>query len=146
MKSGAGQSLVAVDPRTPRVAVAVPFCAMAAVTAADLLAGPQIGLLPLLSLGPALAPVSLGLARTALTGVLALLLSAILAQYDGTGLSLHSIVAATTIAGVTAAGLAASASPQCKERELAADPGGRGRRDVPHLDPHTGDPRRHRVQ
>jgi serine phosphatase RsbU (regulator of sigma subunit) len=91
---------------------------MAVVAGADLLAGPQIGFLPLLSLGPALAPVALGPARTVLTGVLALLLSGLLARYDGTGLSLHSGIAAATIAGVTAAGFAASAGRQRKEREL----------------------------
>jgi hypothetical protein len=56
------------------VTVAVPFCLMALVVVADVLAGPQIGLLPLLSLGPALAPVSLGPARTVLTGGLAIAL------------------------------------------------------------------------
>ncbi len=69
---------------------------MAVVAAADLLAGPQIGFLPLLSLGPALAPVALGPGRTVLTGVLALLLSGLLARYDGTGLSLRSGIAAAT--------------------------------------------------
>ena len=113
-----GHPIPPAEPGTPRVAVAVPFCVMAAVAAADLLAGPQIGFLPLLSLGPALAPVSLGPGRTVLTGVLALLLSVLLARYDGTGLSLHSIIAAATIVGVTAAGLVASASRQRKEREL----------------------------
>ena len=70
-------------PRAPALAAAVPFFAMAVVAGADLLAGPQIGFLPLLSLGPALAPVSLGPARTVLTGVVALLLSGLLASYDG---------------------------------------------------------------
>jgi serine phosphatase RsbU (regulator of sigma subunit) len=96
----------------------IPFFAMAVVAAADLVAGPQIGFLPLLSLGPALAPVALGPGRTVLTGVLALLLSGLLARYDGTGLSLHSIVAAATIVGVTGAGFAASTGRQRKEREL----------------------------
>jgi serine phosphatase RsbU (regulator of sigma subunit) len=91
---------------------------MGVVAAADLLAGPNIGFLPLLSLGPALAPVVLGPIRTALTGALALLLSALLARYDGTGLSLHSIIAAATIVGVTVAGYVASQSRQRKEREL----------------------------
>ena len=113
-----GDPLASAEPGALRLAVVVPFFVMAAVATADLLAGPQIGFLPLLSLGPALAPVSLGPGRTVLTGVLALLLSALLARYDGTGLSLHSVIAAATIVGVTGAGLVASASRQRKEREL----------------------------
>ena len=118
MGSVTGPPLPPTAPRAPALAVAVPFFAMAVVAGADLLAGPQIGFLPLLSLGPALAPVSLGPARTVLTGVLALLLSGLLASYDGTGLSLHGVIAAATIAGVTAAGFVASRGRQRKEREL----------------------------
>jgi serine phosphatase RsbU (regulator of sigma subunit) len=105
-------------PGAPVLAAIVPFFVMAVVAIADLLAGPQVGFLPLLSLGPALAPVSLGAARTVLTGVLALILSVMLAGYDGIGLSLHSVMAFATITGVTAAGVIASASRQRKEREL----------------------------
>ena len=104
--------------RPGAVAVAVPFCLMALVVGADLLAGPQIGLLPLLSLGPALAPVSLGPARTVLTGGLAIVLSVLVGSFDGIGLSLRAVVAVTTIVGVTAAGVLASAARQRKEREL----------------------------
>jgi serine phosphatase RsbU (regulator of sigma subunit) len=100
------------------VTVAVPFCLMALVVVADVLAGPQIGLLPLLSLGPALAPVSLGPARTTLTGVLAIVLSVLVASFDGIGFSLRAVVAVTTIVGVTAAGVLASAARQRGEREL----------------------------
>jgi hypothetical protein len=109
---------VAVRPGASALAVAVPFCVMAAVVAADVLAGPQIGLLPLLSLGPALAPVSLGPTRTALTGALAIVLSLLLAAYDRIGSSLHAVVVVTTIVGVTAAGVIASAARQRKEQEL----------------------------
>jgi hypothetical protein len=91
---------------------------MAMVAAADLLSGPQIGLLPLLSLGPALAPVALAPVRTALTGGLAIVLCVLLARYDGDGFGLHSVVAFTTIVGVTVAGMVASAARQRREREL----------------------------
>ena len=104
--------------RPGAVAVAVPFCLMALVVVADVLAGPQIGLLPLLSLGPALAPVSLGPARTMLTGGLAVVLSLLLAIYDGIGFTVHAVVAVTTIVGATAAGVLASAARQRGEREL----------------------------
>ena len=109
---------VVARPGAGALGVAVPFCVMAVVVAADLLAGPQVGLLPLLSLGPALAPVSLGPARTVLTGGLAIVLSLLLAVYDGIGFSLHAVVAAATIVGVTAAGVVASAARQRKEQEL----------------------------
>ena len=46
------------------LAAVVPFCVMTVVACCDLLAGTQTGLLSLLSLGPALAPVALGPART----------------------------------------------------------------------------------
>ena len=108
----------AAGPGAGALAVAVPFCVMAVVVATDLLAGPQVGLLPLLSLGPALAPVALGPARTVLTGALAIVLSLLLAVYDGLGFSLHAVVAFITIAGVTAAGVIASAARQRREREL----------------------------
>jgi serine phosphatase RsbU (regulator of sigma subunit) len=109
---------VVARPGAGALAAAVPFCVMAVVVGADLLAGPQVGLLPLLSLGPALAPVSLGPARTVLTGLLAVVLSLLLAIYDGIGFSLHTVVAVATIAGVTAAGVVASAARQRKEQEL----------------------------
>jgi serine phosphatase RsbU (regulator of sigma subunit) len=109
---------VVARPRPGGVAVAVPFCVMAVVVAADLLAGPQVGLLPLLSLGPALAPVTLGPARTVLTGGLAIVLSLLLAVYDGIGFSLHTVVAVATIVGVTGAGVVASAARQRKDQEL----------------------------
>ena len=105
-------------PRPGAVTVLVPFCLMALVVFADVLAGPQIGLLPLLSLGPALAPVSLGPARTTLTGALAIVLSVLVASFDGIGFSLRAVVAVTTIVGVTAAGVLASAARQRREREL----------------------------
>jgi hypothetical protein len=46
----------AARPGPGAVAAAVPFCLMALVVVADVLAGPQIGLLPLLSLGPPWPP------------------------------------------------------------------------------------------
>jgi serine phosphatase RsbU (regulator of sigma subunit) len=100
------------------LAVAVPFCAMAAVVAADLAAGPQVGLLPVLSLGPALAPVTLSPVRTLLTGLLAVALSLVLAAFDGLRFSTHATVALATIAGVTAAGVVASAARQDRDKEL----------------------------
>ena len=54
------------------LATAVPFCVMAVVACFDLVVGTQVGFMSLLSLGPALAPVSLGPVRTMLTGGVAI--------------------------------------------------------------------------
>lgn len=112
----AGQARAPAGPSV--LAVAVPFCAMAVVVGADLITGPQVGLLPLLSLGPALAPVALGPARTVLTGVLAVMLSLVLAAVDGLWFSTHAVVALATVVGVTAAALIASAARQTRDKEL----------------------------
>ena len=100
------------------LAALLPFFVMTVVACADLLAGTQAGLLSLLSLGPALAPVALGPARTVLTGGVAIILSMTLAAYNGIGFSMHAVVVCATIAGVTVAAVIASAARQRKEREL----------------------------
>ena len=97
----------------------LPFLVMAAVAGADVLAGPAFGFLPLLSLGPALAAVSLSPARTALTGGLGAVVCVPLAAYDGLLGSRRAAVALATIAGVTAAGMVASAGRRRRERQLA---------------------------
>lgn len=100
------------------LAVAVPFCVMAIVAAVDLGTGPQLGLLSVLSLGPALAPVALGPVQTVLTGLLAMALSLALSAVDGLWFTSHALIALATIVGVTAAGVVASAGRRGKEREL----------------------------
>ena len=92
---------------------------MGAVAAADVLAGPGFGLLPLLSLGPALAAVSLRPVHTALVGGLTLVLCLLLAVYDDLLESRRTAIALATIAGVTAAGMIANAGRHRRERELA---------------------------
>ena len=92
------------------LATAVPFCVMGVVACFDLVvgAGTQVGFLSLLSLGPALAPVSLGPVRTMLTGGVAIVLSMLLAAVGGIALSTHAFESCATIAGVTVAGVIAS--------------------------------------
>lgn len=97
----------------------VPYLVMAAVALVDILAGPGVGFLPVLSLGPALAAVSRRAAQTALIGGLALILWVSLAMYDHLAGSQRGVIALVTILGVTAAGVAASAGRQRRERELA---------------------------
>jgi Stage II sporulation protein E (SpoIIE) len=97
----------------------LPFVVMAAVAVVDLAAGPGVGFLPLLSLGPALAAVSWRPAQTALIGGVALALCVLLAVYDSLGGSRRELIAVATVCGVTAAGVVASAARTRRERELA---------------------------
>ena len=109
-------------PRGPSVRLllgVLPFSVMVAVASADLLAGPAFGLLPLLSLGPALAAVSLSPLRTALVGALGAVMCLPLGAYDGLLGSRRVAVALATIAGVTAAGVVASVGRRRRERHLA---------------------------
>lgn len=99
-------------------AVLLPLAVMGLVTAVDLSTGPDLVLLPLLSLGPALAPVFLGPARTALTGLVAIGLSVLLPLAEGHLRAGPSLIRYGAIVGVTVAGMAASAVRQRKEREL----------------------------
>jgi Stage II sporulation protein E (SpoIIE) len=105
--------------RTQAALGILPFAVMGAVAAVDLLAGPRVGFLPLLSLGPALAAVSLRPAPTALVGALALAVCLPLAAYDGLLGSRPGVTALATIAGITVAGAVASAGRYRRERELA---------------------------
>lgn len=100
-------------------ALILPFAAMAVVAIIDILAGPRFGLLPVLSLGPALAAVSLRPHQTLSVGVLALFICLPLSLYDGLLGSVRGVVAMATIAGVTAAGAVASVGRDRRERELA---------------------------
>jgi hypothetical protein len=109
---------VAVRVSPNSLATAVPFCVMAVVTCFDLVVGTQVGFMSLLSLGPALAPVSLGPVRTALTGGVAIVLCFLLAALGGIAFSAHAVESCLTIAGVTVAAVIASAARQRKEREL----------------------------
>ena len=98
---------------------ALPFLVMGAVVIVDVLAGPDVGFLPMLSLGPALAAISRRVVATALIGGLALIAWVPLAAYDDLAGSRRGVIALATIGGATAAGVIASAGRQRRERELA---------------------------
>jgi serine phosphatase RsbU (regulator of sigma subunit) len=100
------------------LAVLLPLSVMCVVAGVDVGAGPQVGLLPLLSLGPALAPVVLGPAWTGLIGLVAIGLGVLIPVVEGQLEMGQSLIAYAAIAGVTAAGVAASAARQRREREL----------------------------
>jgi hypothetical protein len=97
----------------------LPFAVMAVVAVVDIFAGSRIGFLPLLSLGPALAAVTLRPVQTVLVGGLAMLLCGMLSMYEDVAGSRRGVIALATIAGVTAAGAVASAGRHRRERELA---------------------------
>ena len=98
---------------------ALPFAVVGGVALVDVLAGPGVGFLPVLSLGPALAAISRPPLPTALIGMLALACGVLLAFYDDLAGSRRGVIALSTIAGVTVAGVIASAGRRRRERELA---------------------------
>ncbi|MFJ9852707.1 PP2C family protein-serine/threonine phosphatase [Streptomyces sp. NPDC101150] len=103
-----------------RVLFTLPYAVMAAVSAGDLLAGPGLGLLPLVSLGPAFAGLVGGWRRTALTGLIAAVLCVGLSVYSDLFEGRRGLTALLTVAGVTAAGVVAAVMRQRREAELAS--------------------------
>ena len=104
---------------TRYLAAVLPIIIMGAVTLADALTGPQTGLIPLLSLGPAFAAVYQGLRNTVLIGVAALVLCVLDAASES-GISFREeVLAIATVAGVTVAAVIAGVARERRERELA---------------------------
>ncbi|MBD2835222.1 serine/threonine-protein phosphatase [Streptomyces pratensis] len=93
---------------------------MAAVAVVDLTAGPDVGFLPLVSLGPAFAGLIGTWKRTVLIGAVALLLCLCLGMYDGLFDGRRGYTAMASVGGVTAAGTVAAITRQRRERELAS--------------------------
>ncbi|WP_399096690.1 PP2C family protein-serine/threonine phosphatase [Streptomyces sp. BBFR2] len=92
---------------------------MAVVTAVDVSAGPGVGFLPLVSLGPAFAGLVGGWRRTAVVGSAAFLLCLGLGIYDGLFEGRRGLPALLSVAGVTVAGVVAAVMRQRREAELA---------------------------
>lgn len=105
--------------RTQLVLDVMPFLIMAAVAVAAILTRGEVSVLSLLSLGPAFAAVAGGLRYTLITGFVALALCAALATYQSLAASRLDTLPFATVAGVTVAGVIASAGRQRRERELA---------------------------
>jgi serine phosphatase RsbU (regulator of sigma subunit) len=105
--------------RTQVVLGALPFLVLATVGLIDLRVGHSIGLLALLSLGPAFAAVVGGLARMIIVSCLALALCLFLAAYKDTSIDANDLVAFATVLGVSVAGVIASTLRQRQEQELA---------------------------
>ncbi|WP_199536672.1 PP2C family protein-serine/threonine phosphatase [Spongiactinospora gelatinilytica] len=114
-----GQAAHRATPSATRsLLLVLPYVVMAIVAIADWLIVPDIGLLPLLALGPAFASVACDLQRTGMVGIVAVALCLPLSTQGPSGqYRLH--VALTAIAGVTLASLVASAARTRHERRLA---------------------------
>lgn len=98
---------------------ALPFAVMLVVAVIDAVTGPQVGYLPLFSLGPAFACVTGTVLRSVAVGTGAALLCLASAWYDDLLTSRRFVVALLAIAGVTAAAALAALLRRRQERELA---------------------------
>ncbi|WP_282695977.1 PP2C family protein-serine/threonine phosphatase [Streptomyces sp. CC208A] len=92
---------------------------MAVTALADITAGPTVGLLPLVALGPAFAGLTGGPRRTGVIGGIALALCLALGWYDGLFPGRRGTTALVSVAGVTAAGVVAAVMRRRREEELA---------------------------
>ncbi|WP_188186890.1 PP2C family protein-serine/threonine phosphatase [Nonomuraea sp. SYSU D8015] len=98
---------------------ALPFVVIAAVTLIDLSAGPSLGFLPLLTLGPTFACVYGSVRRTLVVGLIALAACLALASYNDLLGRWQNNLTITTIIGVTGASMLAARLRLRRERELA---------------------------
>ncbi|MFI6483519.1 PP2C family protein-serine/threonine phosphatase [Nonomuraea sp. NPDC050663] len=105
--------------RSQLVLRGLPFAAMALVAVADLVAGPSLAFLSLLTLGPTFASVSGSVRRTAAVGVLALVICIPLSAYSGTLLTWQNNLTLATLISVTGASMLAAHLRLRRERELA---------------------------
>ncbi|MEO3791228.1 PP2C family protein-serine/threonine phosphatase [Nonomuraea sp. B10E15] len=98
----------------------LPFAVMFCVAVLDVLAGPTLIFLPLLTLGPAFASLSGGVRRTSAVGAVALAICLFLASYNDLVLHWQNNLTVVSIAGVTAASMLAAHLRLERERELAS--------------------------
>ncbi|MFJ8142786.1 PP2C family protein-serine/threonine phosphatase [Streptomyces sp. NPDC096013] len=98
----------------------MPVAAIVVVAGVDVVAGPGVGLLPLVSLGPAFSGLVGGWRRTTLIGALALLVCVALGMYDGLFEERRGFTAMASVAGVTGVGIAAAVTRSRREAELAS--------------------------
>lgn len=103
----------------PYVLSVLPYAVMALVVVANLIAGPTVGLLPLVSLGPAFAGLVGGWRRTVVVGLIALAAGVGLGIYSELFEERRGFASLAAVAGVTAVGVAGSVMRQRREAELA---------------------------
>ncbi|QFG26772.1 serine/threonine-protein phosphatase [Actinomadura sp. WMMB 499] len=92
---------------------------MAVISVVDFSAGPSVGYLPLLALGPAFASLFGGVWRTVSVGALAIVLCMLLGAFNDVLGTFRTNLTFVSIGGVTAAGMLAALYRQRRERELA---------------------------
>ncbi|MFE2645621.1 PP2C family protein-serine/threonine phosphatase [Streptomyces nigra] len=107
-------------PSTSTVLSSMPVVVMAVVAVADVVAGPGVGFLPLVSLGPAFSGLVGGWRRTAVFGLVALVLCVGLGLYDGLFEERRGYTALAAVAGVTGVGITAAVMRSRREVELAS--------------------------
>ncbi|PWI14421.1 hypothetical protein DI272_09820 [Streptomyces sp. Act143] len=98
----------------------MPAVVMAVVAVMDVVAGPGVGFLPLVSLGPAFSGLVGGWRRTAVFGLVALVLCVALGLYDGLFEERRGFTALASVAGVTGVGITAAVMRSRRESELAS--------------------------
>jgi hypothetical protein len=97
----------------------LPYGVMALVALADGIGGQSVGLLPLVSLGPAFAGLVGTWVRTAVIGALAVAVVCALGVVDGLFSERRGFAAIGAVVGVTVAGVIAAVTRQRREAELA---------------------------
>ncbi|WP_261720170.1 PP2C family protein-serine/threonine phosphatase [Streptomyces sp. FZ201] len=102
------------------VLTAMPVVVMAVVALMDLVTEPGVGFLPLVSLGPAFASLVGGWRRTAVIGLVALVLCVGLGVYDRLFEERRGFAAMASVAGVTGVGIAAALMRSRREEQLAS--------------------------
>lgn len=116
---GAGREAAAYRSAAQRGLDVLPFVVIVVVAVTAAVVGPEAGLLPLLSLGPAFAAVSGGLRRTLVAGLVALVLCAALAADQVVGSWRMYALDSAVVAGVTVAAVIATRVRERREQELA---------------------------
>lgn len=104
----------------PRLLAALPFIAMGIVVMVDVFAGPAIGFLPMMALGPAFAGLIGNVRRSVLIGAVALALSLMLSIFNSQVDDRRGYTTLISVAGVAVAGVAATSMRKRREAELAS--------------------------
>lgn len=97
----------------------LPYVAIGLAVAADLAAGPSLGLLPLVALGPAFATLTGGLRHVVSVALLSLALSVLLSLYDGLFGTQRGVTALVAVLGTGIASLVATRLRQHQQQKLA---------------------------
>jgi Stage II sporulation protein E (SpoIIE) len=103
----------------PLLLTLLPYAVMALVALVDGIGGQSVGLLPLVSLGPAFAGLVGTWLRTAVIGALAVAVVCALGVVDGLFAERRGFAAIGAVVGVTVAGVIAAVTRQRREAELA---------------------------